>query len=69
MQGDRDGCSTCPSGQERWEPYWSPTRPHWLIHYMYYTPSGVLFSTIAGSLTVARLRCDAWLASQSGNPL
>lgn len=59
MKTDRQGCSTCPAGQERFETF----HVHGLerVQYDYRTESGVLFSTVGKSLDDCRARRDNWI--------
>jgi len=67
MKTDKQGCSTCPAGQEQYEFITlgvevSPKfRGQKRVQYDYRTPEGVLFSTVSTSLEVARLKRDNWL--------
>lgn len=66
MKSDRNGCSTCPPGQEQWERYYSSLAGGWRVQYDYRTPDGKLFSCIAKSLEAARSRRGAWEAKNRG---
>lgn len=61
MKTDRNGCSTCPNGQEQHEEYFDRIVRGYRVQYDYRTPDGRLFSTIAPTLDIARRRRDAWL--------
>lgn len=62
MKTDKNGCSTCPNGGEQYEEYYDKFSRSRKVQYDYRTPAGVLFSTIAPTLEVARQRKDAWVA-------
>jgi hypothetical protein len=62
MKTDVNGCSTCPIGQEQWEPIKMPQNKRIKgIQYDYRHPiTGSLFSCIAINLNVARQKKDEW---------
>ena len=62
MKTDKDGCSTCPPGEEQYEEFKQKTNP--LVQYDYRTKGGELFSCIDVSLEQCRKRRDEWLVSQ-----
>jgi hypothetical protein len=62
MKTDRQGCSTCPKGQEQYETFYSSIMGGKRVQYDYRRPDGKLFSCIAKSLDEARAKRDAWLA-------
>lgn len=66
MKADRDGCSTCPAGEERFEPFTRDRQK--FVQYDYRTPDGQLFSCVARTVQKARLQRDAWLSNQGKNP-
>lgn len=69
MKTDRNGCSTCPPGAERWEAFkasWAPRGDRGRVQYDFRAPNGKLFTCVARSLDEARARRDAWLAEQAG---
>jgi hypothetical protein len=59
------GYSACEPGEESTETFYSPSLNCELVRYYYRTPGGVLFSTIAPSIVVARIRRDRWLSLPS----
>lgn len=61
MESDKNGCSTCETGKESYEEYYSATLRKNLIQYDYRTTEGELFSTYAASLERCRERRDLWL--------
>jgi len=62
MRSDRNGCSTCPRGQESYETYrGSDRKPR--VQYDFRTQDGRLFSCTAPSVEVARKNRDHWAAA------
>lgn len=59
MKTDKNGVSTCPIGEERWEEY--PYKRLTMIQYDYRAKDGELFSGVFETLESARLACDVWL--------
>lgn len=68
MKSDVNGCSTCFNGTESYEEFYSNISKKKMVQYDYRTPSGLLFSTCAPNLDVARSRRDKWLSEQSTKP-
>jgi hypothetical protein len=63
MRSDRNGCSTCPAGEERFETFETTLagKPATLVQYDYRATSGELFSKVVPSLEDARMLRDRWL--------
>ena len=61
MRTDKQGCSSCPTGQEQFETYTGKTTGEEYVQYDYRHTDGHLFSTIARTLDAARARRDRWL--------
>jgi len=64
MRSDRNGCSTCPAGEERFETFETKLRRGrkiTAVQYDYRATSGELFSKVAPTLEDARTLRDAWL--------
>jgi hypothetical protein len=59
MKTDIRGCSTCPPGAERWEPFTLYGKT--LIQYDYRTLDGDLFSQVFPNLESAHRGRDEWL--------
>jgi len=66
MKRNKNGCSTCPEGQEQYETFWFGVVNRNLVRYNYRTPEGKLFSCIATSLEIARRRRNKWLQEKEG---
>jgi hypothetical protein len=64
MKTDIQGCSTCPVGQENYETFKSGRIN--MVQYDYRHTDGILFSTVALNITVARIRRDEWLKENYG---
>lgn len=66
MNSDKNGCSTCLAGQEKWEKIRLPhNRRINGVQYDYRHPvTGNLFSCIAINLYVARQKRDIWSEAQ-----
>ena len=64
MKSDRNGCSTCPPGEEQYEEYYSEISRRWLVQYDYRRPDGELFGCVAPTLEICRERRDAWLKEE-----
>ncbi len=62
MQTDRNGCSTCERGRERYETFVSTLFSGERVQYDYRTPDGRLFSCVGKTLEICRQRRDKWLA-------
>lgn len=62
MNTDVRGCSTCPTGQERSQRFYSHTLGGFRYQYDYRTRYGKLFSCIGRSLEACRAKRDIWLA-------
>jgi hypothetical protein len=59
MKTDKNGCSTCLSGQEQWQSFTHHNRA--FFQYEYRHPvTGELFTTCAGTLDQCRSRRDTW---------
>lgn len=59
MKSDKNGCSTCPDGEERTEIFSRNGKEY--VQYDHRTPDGTLFSCVAPSLEVARQKYANWL--------
>lgn len=66
MKTDREGCSTCPAGEERFEHFTRDRQK--FVQYDYRTEDGTLFSCVARTLEKARQQRDAWLLNQGKTP-
>ncbi len=56
-----DKRSTCPRGEEQYEPYYSDISKSFYVQYDYRTPDGTLFSCVAKDLDICRRRKEEWL--------
>lgn len=61
MKNDNMGCSTCKSGQENYEKYYSNIDRKYYYQYDYRTEDGKLYSTVALTLEKCREKRDKWL--------
>jgi hypothetical protein len=59
MKTDRNGCSTTAAGQEQCEHCTIGGKR--MVQYDYRAPDGKLFSCVAPSLEIARIRRDRWM--------
>ena len=66
MKSDKQGCSTCPKGQENYEFYYSSISKREYVQYDYRHTNGQLFSCCSRSLEKARDLKDKWLAKKEG---
>ena len=60
MKTDKNGCSTCPKGEERYESY-TDHRGRKLVQYDYRSLDGTLFSCVSKDLETARKKRDDFL--------
>lgn len=67
MKTDRNGCSTCPVGEERFEMFKSVLSKRVSVQYDFRHPVYGLFSTVAPSLFDARGRRDVWLSARQAS--
>lgn len=67
MKNDKNGTSTCPPGEEKFEIGRIPGRVGLTyVQYDFRHPDGELFSTTARTLTMAREKRDKWLDKKHG---
>lgn len=57
--------STCPRGQEDYVDFYSDIVRDWRVQYDYRHPNGKLFSCVAKTLNIARVKRDAWIERNS----
>lgn len=68
MKSDVNGCSTCPRGEERWEPIKMPHNKRVNgVQYDYRHTDGELFSCVALNLALAQEKRDKWLENKNSN--
>lgn len=59
MKTDKDGCSTCPVGEEQYESFTHRGKKY--VQYDYRTESGELFACVKPTLEECRQKRDLWL--------
>lgn len=59
MKGDANGCSSAGNNQERYESFTIGGKR--MVQYDYRAADGKLFSCVAPSLEIARIRRDRWM--------
>lgn len=64
MKSDKNGCSTCPVGEEQYESFRSTSTGSYYVQYDYRDTDGSLFTTIAIDLETARNSRDRWLENK-----
>ena len=62
MMNDKNGCSTCPNGQEQYENFTMNSKKY--IQYDYRDENGKLFSCVKPTLEACRTARYAWIAKQ-----
>lgn len=66
MKSDKNGCSTCPIGQEQWDQFYMPRFHKKMYLYEYRHPVTLkLFTTIAPTLALARVRKDLFITGEN----
>ena len=66
MNTDKNGCSTCPAGQEQWDQFYIPRFHKKMYQYEYRHPvTKKLFTTIAPTLALARNRRDLFITEEN----
>jgi hypothetical protein len=64
MKTDINGCSSCPIGYERYEPFISKWDGNEFIRYDYRHTNGEFFSCVAKTLEIAREEKNKWLSGR-----
>lgn len=62
---NKNGCSTCKAGEEKYEEYYNRSLKKNLVQYDYRDTDGQLFSCVAPTLEKAREKRDAWLKNRN----
>ena len=63
MKADVKGCSTCKSGEERYEKFYNKILKKYFYQYEYRSKEGALFSCVAATLEQCRDKKNRWLVS------
>jgi hypothetical protein len=64
MNTDKNGCSTCPAGQEQWQSFTHGVKTFVQYEFRHAT-TGELFTTCAETLEQCRSRKDIWVISKN----